>query len=142
MYNRWKKGRLLSPSKCTSTSSHTPFGHLRTPERRKQYSLLRARTIAAERKLARLQKKIDESINNSGVSVEGDLHTQLIKMEDNTTKVQKDLGKGTFWHLFWDQQLQAAKAKKPTQVKWHSMMIRWCIHMKLLSSSAYHALPL
>ena len=36
--------------------------------------------------------------------------------------------------------MQAAKAEKPTQVRWHLMMIRWCLHVKLLSSSAYHAI--
>ncbi len=26
------------------------------------------------------------------------------------------------------------------QMRWHPMMIRWCLNLKLLSSSAYHSL--
>ena len=139
-YNRWNKHILRSPSKFTSTSSHTPFTSLRTPERRKRYSLLKARAVAAEKKLARLRKRLEESINKSGVTVESDLHSDLVKtMENNSEEIKKRYKEGTFRRLFWDQQMQAAKAKKPTQVRWHPMMIRWCLHLKLLSSSAYHA---
>ena len=35
--------------------------------------------------------------------------------------------------------LRAACAKDPRQVKWHPLMIRWCLNLKLLSSAAYHA---
>ena len=70
MYHRWKKIKCLSPSKRASTSSRTPFTHLRTPERQKRYSLLRVRTVSAERKLKRLRQRLDESINHSGVTVQ------------------------------------------------------------------------
>ena len=33
-----------------------------------------------------------------------------------------------------------AKLKNSKSMKWHPMMIRWCLNLKLLSSSAYHAL--
>ena len=55
-HNRWNKTTHRSPSKFTSTSSRTPFTHLRTPEKRRRYSLLRARAIATEKRLARLRK--------------------------------------------------------------------------------------
>ena len=126
---------LRSPSKLTLTSSCTPFTNLRTPERRKKYSLLNARTVAAEKKLTRLRKRLGESISKAGVTVESDLYSNFLKtMEDNSVEIQK---KGTFRRLFWDQQMQAAKVKKPTQVRWYPTIIRWCLHLKLLSSSAY-----
>ena len=140
-YNRWNKRTLRSPSKFTSASSRTPFSYLRTPEKRRRYSLLRARAIAAEKKLARLRKRLKESISKSGVTIESDLHSDLVQtMEENNEEIQKKYGEGTFRRLFWDQQMQAAKAKNPTQVRWHPMMIKWCLHLKLLSSSAYHAM--
>ena len=140
-HNRWSKTTRRSPSKFTSTSSRTPFTHLRTPEKRRRYSLLRARAIATEKRLARLRKRLKESIDKSGVTVENELHSDLVKtMDDNSEEIKKKYAEGTFRRLFWDQQMQAAKAKKPTQVRWHPMMIRWCLHLKLLSSSAYHAM--
>ena len=42
--------------------------------------------------------------------------------------------------LFWEQQLEAMKLKDARQVRWHPMMIKWCLSLKLLSPCAYHAL--
>ena len=42
--------------------------------------------------------------------------------------------------FFWDEQLKAAAAKDPRQVRWHPVLIKWCLNLKLLSSSAYHAM--
>ena len=124
MYNRWNKRKLRSPSKCSCTSSRTPFIHLKTPERRKRYSQLRARTVAADKKLTRLRQRLEESIDQSGVTIESELHSELVKtMNEKNEEIQSQYKQGTFQQLFWDQQLQAAKAEYPTQVRWHPMMI-------------------
>lgn len=34
----------------------------------------------------------------------------------------------------------AASASGPRQVRWHPVIIKWCLNLKLLSSSSYHAL--
>lgn len=47
---------------------------------------------------------------------------------------------GSFAKLFWDEQLKAASVSNPTQVRWHPVIIKWCLNLKLLSSSSYHAL--
>ena len=39
----------------------------------------------------------------------------------------------------WDEQLKAASVKNPKQICWHPVMIKWCLNLKLLSTSAYHA---
>ena len=33
-----------------------------------------------------------------------------------------------------------ASQKNPRQMRWHPVLIKWCIHLKLLSSASYHAL--
>ena len=35
--------------------------------------------------------------------------------------------------------MKAASAKDPRQVRWHPLIIRWCLNLKLMSSAAYHA---
>lgn len=54
--------------------------------------------------------------------------------------VNEHFPEGTFRHLFWKQQLQAARTKDARQMRWHPCMIQWCLNLKLLSSSAYHSL--
>ena len=61
-------------------------------------------------------------------------------MNENTVTVKKTYAEGSFARLLWDEQLKAASAKDPRQVRWHPVLIKWCLNLKLLSGSAYHAL--
>lgn len=36
--------------------------------------------------------------------------------------------------------MEAAQVTDSRQMRWHPMMIKWCLNLKLLSSSAYHSL--
>lgn len=47
---------------------------------------------------------------------------------------------GSFARLFWEEQLKAASVKDPRLMRWHPVIIKWCLNLKLLSSSSYHAL--
>ena len=40
----------------------------------------------------------------------------------------------------FDEQLKAASVSDPRQVRWHPVLIKWCLNLKMLSSSSYHAL--
>lgn len=50
------------------------------------------------------------------------------------------LPEGSFKKLFWKEQLKAVSKKDMRQVRWHPLLIRWCLNLKLMSSSAYHAM--
>ena len=54
-------------------------------------------------------------------------------------RVRKTYSSATFEQLFWDQQAEALKSGK-RQIRWHPMMIKWCLNLQLMSSSAYSAL--
>ena len=58
----------------------------------------------------------------NGIEVERSLNDDLLAiMEDSRTHVEKIFQEGSFRCLFWDQQLQAAKAKYARQMCWQSM---------------------
>ena len=42
-------------------------------------------------------------------------------------------------YIFWQQQKKAASKKHKHQIRLHPMMVRWCLHLKFISSSAYDA---
>ena len=74
-----------------------------------------------------------------GGMVEAQLHDQLVDiMKQKSGSVYSDFPEGTFGRQFWEQQLCAATASNPRQVRWHPLIIRWCINLKLISSAAYH----
>ena len=60
-------------------------------------------------------------------------------MRDNAEKINTTYAEGTFAQLFWDEQFKAASLHNKRQVRWHPVIIKWCLNLKLLSSSAYHA---
>ena len=56
-----------------------------------------------------------------------------------TEKVHEEHPDG-FRCIFLDQQLAALETNNPKQLQWHQAIIKWCLHLKLISSGAYHAL--
>lgn len=77
----------------------------------------------------------------SGVEIDDALESDLeVIMREMSVRVKETHGEGSFQRLFWDEQLRATKSKSTKQVRWHPAMIKWCLSLKLLSSSTYHAL--
>ena len=42
--------------------------------------------------------------------------------------------------MFWSQQLNASRVQKASAMKWHPLMIKWCLYLRYKSSGAYEAL--
>ena len=61
-------------------------------------------------------------------------------MEEKTEEIRGTYPPKSFLRLFWDQQLMAMKTKESRQVRWHPMIIKWCLKLKFLSSRAYGTL--
>ena len=60
-------------------------------------------------------------------------------MMDNTDEIMKKYGADSFEYTFWQQQKEAASQKQRCQIRWHPMIIYWCLHLKFMSSSDYDA---
>lgn len=137
IYNRWSKQRGFNGS---DTSSHTNDRYLNTPEKRAKMDGLRKRAHNAEEEVRRLKDKV-RTLQEQGEAVDNDLNSDLLGiMEENADKIRKAYPENSFMRLFWDEQLKAASAKDARQVRWHPVLIKWCLNLKLLSSSAYHAM--
>ena len=61
-------------------------------------------------------------------------------MKENAADIEKSFPEGSFRRLFWQQQFEAASKGNARQMRWHPMMIKWCLYLKLRSSSTYDAL--
>ena len=60
-------------------------------------------------------------------------------MKQNNDSISEQFPSDSFQRLFWEQQIQAVKAEK-TGIRWHPMIVRWCLNLKLLSTSAYQSM--
>ncbi len=58
------------------------------------------------------------------------LSTDLVSnMKENEENAYPD---GSFSRLFWEEQLKAATKVDARQVRWHPVMIKWCLNLKLI----------
>ena len=46
----------------------------------------------------------------------------------------------SFQRLFWEQQLKFQKSKKKTGMRWHPMIIKWCLYMRSKSAKCYESM--
>ena len=142
IHRSWQKRLSTSPSKRTSTSSRTNFCHLQTPEKAQRHKNMKTRTNTAERHLKKLKEKINKMMESPRcVELDDQMNSDLLKiMDENTEQIKSDFSENSFQRLFWEQQLKSTEVTDKRQMRWHPMIIKWCLHLKMLSSAAYHAL--
>jgi len=104
-------------------------------------SKLKAHFDASQREIDRLKQRLSDLTEQNGMIVDGDLHSDLQSIvNENNQDIRKLHPEGTFKRLFWEQQVAALEQKDAHTMKWHPMMIRWCLHLKLISTAAYSSL--
>lgn len=90
---------------------------------------------------SRLQASLEKITNQEGTDLGSSTTTsfkQIIKEYD--TDITSKYKEGTFGHLFWTQQRDAANSQDRKGHRWHPMFIKWCINLKLTSSKCYRVL--
>ena len=140
IYHRWTK-KKVSPRRREATSSRTNFRHLNTPEKGRRYRNLRRRLLSTEKEVEKLKRCIEASNEKYGIKVGESMHDDLSKiMEEMSSEIIEKNPVGSFRRVFWEQQLEALRKKDRRQIRWHPAIIKWCLHLKFISSGAYHAL--
>ena len=138
MYHQWSK---KSGNVACDTSSHSNYRYLNTPEKKAKMYKLKQRATIAEKKISSLQTKIKQLTKKEGVALDVELNDELLSvMKKNDDGVKKGYPEGSFARLFWEEQQKTVSVKDSRQYRWHPLMIKWCLNLKLISSSAYHTL--
>ena len=88
-----------------------------------------------------MKLKIQESNSRLGNTVDNELDEGLglIIQKHAPTILRANTLKILFHYLFWEQQAENMQ-RTPCQRRWHPMLIRWCLHLHMLSASAYDAI--
>ena len=81
-------------------------------------------------------------IEEKGVVLADDnIHQDLQEiMAENTPRVTEAFPENSFEQLFWKQQLKALQLKDARSMRWHPLMIKWCLYLRHLSGKAYETL--
>lgn len=134
MYHRWsKKSQHDMQDPSTFTNEH----YLNTPQKKTKMEKLKKRARVAECAVEKQQDRIRRLTMEQGETLEATLQSD---MEENTDRIKSAYTEGSFARLFWEEQLKASSIPNMKQVRWHPVIIKWCLNLKLLSSSVCHAL--
>ena len=138
MRHRWSKQKSLTPTRRQSSRSKVNIRFLNTPERHSRYRDMKRRIDKQSKEVQRL--RVAAAVQANGVELEPGLHSDLKGIMDEMTEKIHDENPDGFRRIFWDQQLAALETSNHKQLRWHPAVIKWCLHLKLLSSGGYHAL--
>ena len=78
----------------------------------------------------RLKKKIAAAAEQVSIVVDEEIHADLMTITSEGTKFVEEQPPDSFQRIFWQQQLQAAAQKDARTMRWHPLMIRWCLHLR------------
>jgi hypothetical protein len=87
---------------------------------------------AVSKQLDRLKKKIADASEVSGVSLDEQSHEDLKELASSSESSAffDKLPKDSFQSIFWQQQVEAASKKNARNMRWHPLMIRWCLYLR------------
>ena len=89
--------------------------------------------------LRRLRSTVRSLLENQGVALEDNLsHDMDCVMKSSQEEIEKLYPEGSFRRLFWDKQLKAQSVKGKQGRRWHPLILRWALNLKMRSSGAYH----
>ena len=123
----------------TAPNSHVNYHYLTPSEKNERLSRLHQTTKVAKLCIAILEKKLEDATNIAGENVDQQTHDDLLTIMEESEECQQ-LPSDSFKRIFWNQQLKAARLKSKSAMRWHPLMIKWCIYLRHLSSGCYEAL--
>ena len=129
------------PVTSTAPSSHVNYRYLSSSEKNLRLQNMHTLQRQTKLRLDRISAKITQITEEMGVDVDEATHTDLVDiMEENRGIVSADFPENSFQKLFWEQQQKAASLKNARSMRWHPLMIKWCLYLRHLSSRAYETL--
>ena len=118
MPSRSTKGK----EKSLAPDSHVYLRYSNTPEKQQKHQQMKAGITSAQRESSRLLATINA------------LDMLQIVSNDATFPEESQM------RLLWEQQKQALSAQSTKGMRWHPLIVKWCLSLRLKSPAAYHTL--
>ena len=123
----------------THPSSHMPYRSLSTSEKITRLHRLHTLQRSTHQQLERLKAKLAAAVEKNASPVDEQMHEDLSNIVTaQSPYIESTCPPGSFQQLFWEQQKQANACAR--SMRWHPLMIKWCVYLRHLSSSAYETL--
>lgn len=82
------------------------------------------------KQLDRLKRKIAAEAEVVGITLDAEAHDDLKVTAMECSKFLDGLAENSFQRIFWQQQLEAASQSNARNMRWHPLMIRWCLYLR------------
>ena len=125
----------------TCPSSHTNYIHLTNEEKSVRLHRLQHERRMFMQQLRRLGDAISESTATDGIILDEEMYDDISQlMKDHTKDIHSNYEEGTFQRLFWDQQNTANSLGSNKSMRWHPLIIKWCLYLRHLSGNKAYEL--
>ena len=120
------KDRLVKREKAESISKNTPILIFSRAEIEKQYLNLRKakRTIVKSEK--RLYERIERMVERESIAL--DKESDML-LEEVISTSDKCFDEDSPQYLLWEQQRKQLGLKRKSSMKWHPVVIQWCLYI-------------
>ncbi len=130
-----------TPVSRTDPSSHVSYQSLTEEEKIERMRNLHEKLRQTQKQRDRLKAKLAEVVERQGVEVDSDTNDDLCNItRSEAVQVTEKFPPGSFQRIFWEQQVDAISRKDARGMRWHPLMIRWCLYLRHRSSGAYETL--
>ncbi|XP_065656351.1 uncharacterized protein LOC136081897 [Hydra vulgaris] len=128
--------RLKNKESDTGSSKTTNLKYLSHQELINKVKFLQQQKSTLTQRIIKLQARVKKLIKTDGLYIDNDTH-KIVK-----ESLLSELNKNPFnsespQFLLWEQQKLQAGLKNSKAMKWHPIMIRWCLSIYLKSPSTY-----
>ncbi len=138
---RVQESRATSSAGRTDPGSHANYRTLTSLEKDKRLRNLHSLVMSSRKQVDRLRAKLSTISESRGVEVDDTVHSDLQSiMTSESENVLKSFPEGSFARIFWEQQLDAASRNDARGMRWHPLMVKWCLYLRHKSSGAYDTL--
>jgi len=120
----------------TQPTSHTTYHCLTHSQLAERLHLMHKIYRHTKQQLRRTKEKVNEVIEQDGIQLDECMHTDFETIMQEQSKLIND----SFQQLLWKQQMQPLSQKSSKAIRWHPLIIKWCIYLQHLSSGACEVL--
>uniref|UniRef100_A0A1X7UPQ6 Uncharacterized protein n=1 Tax=Amphimedon queenslandica TaxID=400682 RepID=A0A1X7UPQ6_AMPQE len=116
------------------TCNHTNYRYLPSPEKTKRLHDKQQENRSLKKRINNLEEKIAKITDKEGVDMDDETSHDIYQMVQDEQSVIEKLPDDSFQSIFWRQQREAAE-KHPKAMRWHPLMIQWCLYLRHISSN-------
>lgn len=119
-------------------SSHTNWRYLNDEQKMERAKLVQHDRKQLQRKIFDLEQKLKSEIESNGKFVDREMSEKFKKTLENSSSEIEQLADDSPLKILWTEQQKVLQLKNAKGMRWHPLMIKWCIALQSKSTAAYN----